>query len=215
MKSIFTLLCVYLTLAAAVCAQSDGKGRGDARPQQQTAVEPLPLEHGGRIETNYDGFAHETVVALAKMRVTCATTENSEKVKGLCVSLQTALHCPGKQTDYVRRATIRVTFESKSWDRRHDAHERQLSAVADGETIRLGRMSPVSNEVSDGLASEHMRETLEASVPYAAFLKLARASYVELSVGKTTFALSVKNVAALRDMNNRVKLPPVSAAGGN
>ena len=212
MKSIFTLCCVYLTLAAAVCAQSD-KGR-DARPQQ-TAVAPLPLEHGGKIETNYDGFAHETVVALRKMRVACANAEGSGDLKNVCVSLQAALHCPGKQTDYVRRATIRITFESKSWDRRHDANERGLSAVADGETIRLGRMTPVSNEVSDGLASEHMRETLEASVPYAAFLKLARASYVEFSVGRTTFALSVKNVAALRDMNNRVKLPPASAAGGN
>ncbi|HVF68188.1 MAG TPA: hypothetical protein VM914_11015 [Pyrinomonadaceae bacterium] len=213
MKSIFTLCCVCLTLAAAVCAQSDIKGR-DSRPRQ-TASAPLPLEHGGKIETNYDGFAHETVVALRKMRVTCVASENSERVKGLCVSLQAALHCPGKQTDYVRRATIRLTFESKSWERRHDAGERDLSAVADGETIRLGRMAPVSQEVNDGLASEDMRETLEASVPYAAFVKLARASYVEFSVGKTTFELGVKNVAALRDMNNRVKLPPASAAGGN
>ena len=213
MKLIFTLCCVYLTLAAAaVCAQS-GKGR-DARPQQTTAA-PLPLEHGGKIEASYDGFAHETVVALRKMRVTCAASENSERVKGLCVSIQAALHCPGKQTDYVRRATIRLTFESKSWDRRHDAGERDLSAVADGETIRLGRMAPVSREVNDGLASEDMRETLEVAVPYAAFLKLARASYVEFSVGKTTFALGDKNVAALRDMNNRVKLPPASTAGGN
>lgn len=60
-----------------------------------------------------------------------------------------------------------------------------------------------------------MKETLEAAVSYATFVKLARASYVELSVGRTTFALRDKNVAALRDMNNRVKLPPVSAAGGN
>jgi len=212
MKLIFTLCCVYLTLAAAVCAQAD-KGR-DARAPQTSAAPP-PLEHGGKIETSYDGFAHETIVALKKMRVTCVASENSERVKGLCVSLQAALHCPGKQTDYVRRATIRLTFESKSWDRRHDADERALSAVADGETIRLGRMAPVSREVNDGLASEDMRGTLEVAVPYAAFLKLARASYVEFSVGKTTFALGDKNVAALRDMNNRVRLPPVSTAGGS
>lgn len=214
MKSIFTLCCVCLTLSAAVCAQSD-RGR-DARPQQPAAAPaPLPLEHGGKIETNYDGFEHETVVALRKMRVACANAEGSGELKNVCVSLQAALHCPGKQLDYVRRATIRLTFEAKDWDRGHPPNERDLTAVADGETIRLGRMTLMSKAVGEGWVAEEMKETLEAAVPYAAFLKLARASYVEFSVGKTTFALRDKNVAALRDMNNRVKLPPVSAAGGN
>ncbi|HKG14515.1 MAG TPA: hypothetical protein VKB12_14395 [Pyrinomonadaceae bacterium] len=213
MKLIFTLCCVYLTLAAAVCAQSD-RGR-DARAPQAAAVAPLPLDHGGKIESNYDGFEHETVVALKRMRVTCATAEGSDGVKGVCVSLQAALHCPGKQLDYVRRATIRLTFEAKDWDRGHPPNQRDLTAVADGETLRLGRMAVVSKAVGEGWVSEEMKETLEVAVPYATFLKLARAAYVELSVGKTTFALRDKNVAALRDMNNRVKLPPASGAGGN
>jgi len=214
MKLIFTLCCVCLTLAADVCAQSDRKGR-EARAPQQQAVAPLPLEHGGKIETNYDGFAHETVVALRKMRVACANAEGSDDVKNVCVSLQAALHCPGKQLDYVRRATIRLTFEAKDWDRGHPPGERDLTAVADGETLRLGRMALASKAVGEGWVAEEMRETLEVAVPYATFVKLARASYVEFSVGKTTFALREKNVAALRDMNNRVKLPPVSNAGGN
>lgn len=213
MKRIVTLCCVYLTLTAAVCAQAD-KGRG-ARPQQP-AVAPLPLDHGGRIETNYDGFAHETVVALRRMRVTCEGAKGSERIlKGVCVNLEAALHCPGKQLDYVRRATIRLTFEAKDWDSRHPLEERELSAVADGETIRLGRMTLVSQGVGEGWVSENMKETLEAAVPYATFLKLARASHVEFSVGKSTFVLRDKNVAALRDLNNRVKLPRVSGAGGN
>ena len=213
MKRIFTLCCVYLTLTAAVCAQS-GKGR-DTRPQQP-AVAPLPLDHGGKIESNYDGFAHETVVALKRMRVTCEGVKGSERIlKGVCVNLEAALHCPGKQLDYVRRATIRLTFEAKDWDSRHPLDERELTAVADGETIRLGRMTLVSQGVKDGWLAEDTKETLEASVPYATFLKLARAAYVELSVGKTTFTLRDKNVAALRDMNNRVKLPRVTTAGGN
>jgi hypothetical protein len=208
MKRIFTLCCVYLTLVAAVCAQGD-KGRAS-----QT-IAPPPLDHGGKIESNYDGFAHETIVALKKMRVACANAEGSGDAKNVCVSLQAALHCPGKQLDYVRRATIRLTFEAKDWDRGHPPDERDLTAVADGETLRLGRMSLVSKAVGEGWVDEEMKETLEAAVPYAIFLKLARASYVEFSVGKTTFALRDKNVAALRDMNNRVKLPPASTAGGN
>ncbi|MCA1850277.1 MAG: hypothetical protein LC672_04315 [Acidobacteria bacterium] len=215
MKRTVTLLCVFLTLAAAVCAQ------GGAAQTSKKAPAPMPLDHGGKIETAYDGFAHETVVELKRMSITCGTAKASESIiKGVCVSLRAALHCPGKQLDYVRHATIRLTFEAKNWDARHPPNERQLSAVADGETLRLGRMSLVSQAVGEGWFAEDMKETLEVSIPYETFLKLARAAYVELSVGKTAFALRDKNIAALRDMNNRVKLPRprpggTTQAGGN
>jgi hypothetical protein len=218
MKRFFTLCCVALTLAAGVCAQ-EGARRPAQAPKPSGA--PLPLEHGGKIESAYDGFAHETVVSLKRMSVTCEMAKGSESIlKGVCVSLQAALHCPGKQLDYVRGVTLRLTFETKDWDARHNPHERSLSAVADAETIRLGKMTLVSNAVGDGWTAEDAKETLEVEIPYEAFLKLARAAYVELSVGKTTFALRDKNVAALRDMNNRVKLPKAPAgapaqSGGN
>jgi hypothetical protein len=212
MKRFVTLCCVFLTLAAGVCAQDGGVRR--PAPASQLSGAPVPLEHGGKIETAYDGFAHETVVSLKRMSVTCGTAKGSASItKGLCVSLQAALHCPGKQLDYVRRATLRLTFEAKNWDARHPVGERDLSAVADGETIRLGRMSLLTQGVGEGWLAEDAKETLEVAVPYEAFLKLARAGYVEFSVGKTTFALRDKNVAALRDMNNRVKLPQAPAAG--
>jgi hypothetical protein len=199
MKRTVTLCCVFLTLVAAVCAQ-EGAGR---RP----AADPPP-DHGGKIESTYDGFAHETVFALRRMSVTCEAVRGLQStLKGVCVSLQAALHCPGKQLDYVRRATLRLTFETKNWDSRHPADRREFSAVADGETIRLGRMTLVSNAVGEGWFAEDSKETLEVSVPYEAFLKLARAAYVELSVGATTFPLRDKNVAALRDLGNRVRLP--------
>jgi hypothetical protein len=221
MKRFFTLCCVFATLAAGVCAQGDGARR---RPAQASKLsgEPLPLEHGGKIETAYDGFAHETVITLKRMSVTCEMAKGSESIiKGVCVSLQATLHCPGKQLDYVRRATLRLTFETKNWDARHPPGQRDLSAVADGETVRLGRMSLLSHGVGEGWGAEDAKETLEVAVPHEAFLKLARAAYVEFSVGKTAFVLRDKNVAALRDMNNRVKLPqvpagaPAQAGGGN
>ena len=37
------------------------------------------------------------------------------------------------------------------------------------------------------------------------FQKIARAQVVEVKVGRTTFELGEKNLAALRDLNNRVK----------
>ena len=203
MKKIVTLCCVFLTLSAVVRAQSGGR-----------APAPLPLDHGGKIESAYDGFAHETVVELKRMAVTCDAVRGLQStLKGVCVSLRATLHCPGKQLDYVRRATLRLTFESKNWDARHPLDERELRAVADGETLRLGRMTLLSQGVSDSWLAEDTKETLELSVPYEAFLKLARAGRVELSIGKTSFALRDKNVAALRDMNNRVRIP--HTPGGN
>jgi len=198
-----------------VCAQEG------ARPAQAQAPAPTPLNHGGKIETAYDGFAHETVVTLKRMSVTCGMAKGTAGIfKGTCVSLQATLHCPGRQLEYVRRATLRLTFEAKNWDARHPPGERDLSAVADGETIRLGRMTLVSNGVGEGWGDQDAKETLEVAVPYDTFLKLSRAAYVEFSVGKTTFVLRDKNLAALRDMNNRVKPAPTQAgtstqSGGN
>ncbi|HEX8285353.1 MAG TPA: hypothetical protein VF588_18505 [Pyrinomonadaceae bacterium] len=212
MKRIVTLCCVYVTLAAAVCAQEAGRA---AAP----APAPTPVKHGGKIESAYDGFAHETVVALKRMSVTCEAARGLQgSLKGLCVSLQVSLHCPGQQLEYVRRATVRITFEAKDWDARHPAGQRDLSAVADGETVRLGRMTLVSHAVSESWLAEDAKETLEVSIPYEAFLKLARAEYVEMSVGKTTFPLRDKNLAALRDLGNRVRITPgaaVQPGGGN
>jgi hypothetical protein len=50
-----------------------------------------------------------------------------------------------------------------------------------------------------------MTETLQIKVPYAAFKKIALAETVELQLGASRFELRDKNLAALRDLNNRVK----------
>src|SRR4051812_26043396 len=83
MKRFVTLCCVLLTLAAGVCAQAGARG-----PAQTPAPAPTPLNHGGKIETAYDGFAHETIVTLKRMSVTCEMAKGSESIlKGVCVSL--------------------------------------------------------------------------------------------------------------------------------
>ena len=155
-------------------------------------------DHGGKIVSKYDGFNHETVVTLKKMNVTCAKLH--ENLKQTCVSILATLHCPGVQLDYVRQVTLQVVFETKDWDQRHPLDQRDLSVVADGETFRLGRME---------LAGLHtdvlMTETLEIKIPYGIFKKMALAQAVELQVGKSKFELRVKILAALRDLNNRVK----------
>jgi hypothetical protein len=156
-------------------------------------------DHGGKIESRYDGFSHETIVTLNKMRITCASVKGN--FKDACISFVAALHCPGIQLDYVRDASLQLIFQTKHWDQRHPLDQRQLLVVADGETLRLGQMKLVSQSV-DTL----MTEVLEVTVPYAVFTKIARAQVVEMKVGKTEFELRQQNLAALRDLNNRVKL---------
>lgn len=201
MRAILVLcFCAGLLLQAAA-----GAAQQSRTPAPQP---PLPLEHGGRIETKYDGLRHETVVALRPMSVTCGGAKGAAGVtKGVCVNLAASLHCPGKQLDYVRRAVLQLTFETKDWDKRHPLGERELSAVADGETLRLGTLRLVRQEAGEGWFDTRMKEVLEVSVPYAVFERMARADYLELSVGRAAFDLRDKNVAALRDLNSRVRLP--------
>jgi hypothetical protein len=155
-------------------------------------------DHGGQIISRYDGFNHETVVTLKKMKVTCASTRGN--FKDACVSIVAALHCPGVQLDYIRYATLQIVFETKDWDQRHPLDQRDLWVVANAETLRLGRMELLAQH-TDTL----MTETLQIKLPYAAFKKMALAETVELQVGNSRVELRDKNLAALRDLNNRVK----------
>ncbi|MCA1604758.1 MAG: hypothetical protein LC775_04620, partial [Acidobacteria bacterium] len=66
--------------------------------------------------------------------------------------------------------------------------------------LRLGQMKLASQSV-DTL----MTEVLEVVVPYAVFTKMVRAQAVEMKVGRSEFELRPQNLAALRDLNNRVK----------
>ena len=165
---------------------------------QPAAFMAGPEDHGGKIVSKYDGFSHETVVTLGKMNVTCAKFH--ENLKQSCISILATLHCPGVQLDYVSQVTLQVIFETKDWDQRHPLDQRDLSVVADGETLRLGRM-----ELTALHTDVLMTETLEIKFPYSVFKKMALAEIVELQVGKSRFNLRDKNLAALRDLNNRVK----------
>ena len=51
-----------------------------------------------------------------------------------------------------------------------------------------------------------MTETLEVTLPYATFVKIAKAEVVEMKVGPSQFELRQQNIIAFRDMVNRVKV---------
>ena len=121
------------------------------------------LEHGGKIEARYDGFSNETVITLRKMRIICG--RDNGLPSETCVNVAATLHAPGKQLDHVRNATLQLIFETKDWDRRHSPEQRDLAVVANGETIRLGRMALIKQNVENDQLIDVMKEVLEVSLP--------------------------------------------------
>ena len=177
------------------------------QPTPALPQEPQPVKHGGKIETKYDGFKYETVMRLRKMKVNCDGFK--DKFKDACVSIEIALHCPGTQLNFVKHVTFQVMFENKDWVHFHAPDQRDLSVVTDIETIRLGRMANASNRTPGSWDTKS--ETLEITIPYAAFKKIASSQSVEIQVGRDSVQLREKNVAALKDLNSRV-LPPRTSA---
>ncbi len=174
-----------------------------AKPQSP----PPPINHGGKIETKYDGFNYETVMRLRKMKINCDGLKDT--FKDACVSIEVALHCPGTQVNYVRQVSLQVVFENKDWVHLHPPDQRDLTVVTDTETLRLGRMSPVSSNRPGQWDTKI--EVLEANVPYATFKKIALSQSVEIQVGNSAVELREKNRAALKDLNSRVIVPATNA----
>lgn len=198
MKTILLVLCC----AAILFSQPAG-----AKPQ----TPPEPLKHGGKIETKYDGFNYETVMRLRKMKVNCDGLK--ETFQDACVSIEVALHCPGTQLNYVRHVTFQVVFENKDWVHFHPPDQRELKVVTDSETLRLGRMTPVTT--SRPGTWDTKIEVLEATIPYEAFKKIAQSQSVGIQVGNDALELREKNRAALKDLNSRVIVPATNASATN
>ena len=171
-----------------------------ALPQEE------PVKHGGKIETKYDGFNHETVMRLRKMKINCDGLK--DKWKNACVSIEISLHCPGTQVNYVKHVLIQVIFENKDWVHLHPPDQRELTAATDTETLRLGRMTPAKNVVGTWNTKT---EILETTIPYETFKKMALSQTLEIQVGNDSLELRKNNVLALKDLNSRV-LPPKASA---
>jgi hypothetical protein len=168
------------------------------------------VKHGGKIESKYDGFNYETTMRLQKMKVNCDGIK--DKFKDACVSIEVTLHLPGVQLNYVRNVTLHVVFENQDWVRIHPPEQRNLSITTGTETIRLGRMELVTNQ-KPGTWDTKI-ETLKATIPYDVFRKVVQSDSVAIQVGNDAVTLREKNLAALRDLNNRVLVPPANSTTG-
>lgn len=190
MKVIASILC----FALGICLSTIGVSATPA------GVEPPQTpDHGGGIEMKYDGVARETVVSLKKMNVSCAGMKGNFTES--CVSMAVSLHCPGIQLENVRTVTLELEFAAKDWGQRHPLAQRELTIVADTTTFRAGQMRLVSQTVS-----VPMRETFEVDMSYAAYRRIAAAEAIEMQLGQSRFQLRDKNILALRDLKNRVRV---------
>ncbi|HET8781495.1 MAG TPA: hypothetical protein VFM63_03680 [Pyrinomonadaceae bacterium] len=162
------------------------------------------VKHGGKIESKYDGFKYETLMRLQKMKVSCDGIK--DKFTDACVSIEVTLHMPGMQLNYVRNVTLLVVFENQDWVALHPPEQRELSISTYDKTFRLGRMELITTK-KPGTWDTKI-ERLQAAIPYETFKKIIASDTIEIQVGKDTVMLREKNIAALRDLNNRVLVPP-------
>ena len=168
-----------------------------------------PVKHGGKIESKYDGFTYETIMRLQKMKVSCDGIKDT--FTDGCVSIEVALHMPGMQVNYVRNVTLLVIFENQDWVRTHPPDQRDLSISTYDKTYRFGRMELITNKKPG--TWETKIERLQASIPYETFKKIIASDTIEIQVGNGAVMLRDKNIAALRDLNNRVLTPANSTTG--
>ncbi len=174
----------------------------------QTAL--AQVKHGGKIESKYDGFTYETLMQLQKMKVSCDGVK--DKFTDGCVSIEVTLHMPGMQLNYVRNVTLMVVFENQDWVRGHPLEQRNLSISTYDKTYRFGRMELVTNK-KPGTWDTKI-ERLQATIPYETFKMIIESDTIEIQVGNGSVMLRDKNIAALRDLNNRVLVPPANSSTG-
>jgi hypothetical protein len=105
---------------------------------------------------------------------------------------------------------IQVVFENKDWVQLHGPDQRDLTVVTDSETLKLGRMSPVSNGKVGTWDTKV--EVLELNIPYATFKKIALSESVHIQVGRDVAELREKNRLALKDLNSRVLVPAATTS---
>lgn len=141
MKTLFLFLCVcFIPFSQSSITRAAASRLSEpADVFVRLPSEPSILQtsdHGGTIESKYDGFQKATIVTLRKMRISCGGVQGLEStIKDLCTSFSVSLHAPGLQLNHIRSVKVQFIFETKDWDRRHPVDERELIVVADQQTL--------------------------------------------------------------------------------
>jgi hypothetical protein len=161
-----------------------------------------------KIQEDYHQASRKTLVKLEPLQVL------GEQFNGLSMG---ALFSHSGRTLKQTPTSITLLLRSVAKEFKY-AEQRNLTALADGEAIKLGAMSRTGKQVevlSDGRIEvvrlgkkgrskgDHVLETLTLDVPTATLTKIARSKEVKMRLGETEFELTETHLTALRDILKR------------
>jgi hypothetical protein len=185
---------VIIVLASLLAAAS-------ASPQ--TSTDPVP-----QVVVHYDRFKDETSVGVSTSLESQTVEIPFARMQEFLIMLAGVTH-RGRLLTAVP-ASVRLAFQSqaRSW---RFAEGDELLSIIDGERINFGRMSYSRQNLGVG----HV-ETMRLDVPTRTFMKLARATTVELRIGRKEVLLSRAQLAALAALADRIsgKGTPTAASTG-
>ena len=158
------------------------------------------------LRTNYDRFEDVTTVTTDVIRI--KTLEQNERREGKLVlvrpempffefSMMAMYKFSGKQKpERPAWFILGAVTKSRNWVFHGDA---DLYAIADGERLKVGRMSH-SGVVENFLSVVSVKETLLGFAPAETFLKTANAKKVEMRLGRFEFELTEDQLKMLREL---------------
>jgi hypothetical protein len=160
--------------------------------QTQQGPQIVSVTRPGKVATYYNAEKNSTTVVLGFSDVGGASP------CGLYISAN-ASH-PGKTAaspNSVNFVILRITPEEKI----KSAPLRDLTFTADGQVISLGLMETGSQQSNMDLRFE----TLQISLPYESFVRIANAKKVEGKLGPSNFMLTENNLRFIREFVGRMK----------
>lgn len=170
------------------------------------AVKTVPVEI--KIQEDYQNASRRTLVKLEPLQIL------GEQFDGLTMSASFSYAGKSLKQEPANITLLLTSVASGfKYAKRHD-----LTARADGETIKLGLMNRNGRQVEilndgkievvkprkkGGGRSAHVLETLTINVPTKTWNKLSQSKEVKMKLGQTEFDLTETHLAALRDMIER------------
>lgn len=161
-----------------------GVGRGSHAPRQT----PASSEGGGEVRLEYDGQADMTVVMLE-----LEPFGDSGMICRGGWRMITEFSYAGRKPQ--PPANVALGFFTPPDEA---IAGREVTAVADGEQVRLGKITLNKDDFRQWPGCRNLYYTFGLPVPRATFLRIVRARTVEVRVGEMALHLTAAHMSALR-----------------
>ena len=184
------ILIVAIVIA---CATLQFGQRANKAPQRIDA-------HTEKIETSYDRAKKITTVSLIPMQVYGEPVSSSYYVGSDQASFGASFtHLGRTLTTQPKRVLFSLTSTAQDWKY---SDFRKLSALVDGQRLKLGAMEHVPSFTVSASANpnsdDYVSQAIAISVPYKTFLRIANAQSVHIRLGPREFELKKNHLEALR-----------------